>query len=89
MTIEIYDKLLDINRAYHQIRVLQETIILSHNNENLKSAGYELEKVIEQLEDYIEEQDRERSENYEAICENARKEREATAKKLKRKKEVN
>ena len=86
MTIELYDKRADIQKAYHQIRVLQETIILSHNNENLKSAGYELEKVLEQLEDYIEEQDKERSENYNAICENNRKERETTEKILKERK---
>ena len=86
MTIELYDKRADIQKAYHQIRVLQETIILSHNNENLKSAGYELEKVLEQLEDYIEEQNKEHSELYDAICENARKERETTEKNLKERK---
>ena len=48
---EEYD---DIKKAYNHMRNLNKTIKLSPNNTNLESACYELEKVMDELEDYPE-----------------------------------
>lgn len=76
MTIEINEEIADIRKAYNHIRNLQNTISLSDDNASLESAGYELEKVLNQLEDYIEEQHKEHTELYNAICEENRKAKE-------------